>query len=170
MHNKIIPSSDGKYQVDVYLEFTLAGLRFRVLCECKRYKNRVSREKVELLHSRLESVAAQKGVLISTSDFQSGAIQYAKAHGIALIKVEDYHFEFLSHSSEGMAAEDDPFLYAEKNMPPYVAYDCTAESEKLCKVFPSSTTIRKLLIEQKKKIEEVMGIEADFPEINERVD
>ena len=26
-------------------------------------------------------------------------IEYAKAHGIALIKAEDYHFEFLSHSS-----------------------------------------------------------------------
>lgn len=74
-HNKKIKASDGKYQIDVYAEFTAMGSRFKVLCECKKYKNRVNRDKVAILHRKLESIGAQKGILISTSDFQSGAVE-----------------------------------------------------------------------------------------------
>lgn len=109
-HDKKFKVSDGKYQIDIFAEFTAMGSQFKVLCECKRYKNRVNREKVAVLHRKLESIGAQKGILISTSDFQSGAIEYAKVHGIALIKVEDYHFEYLCHSSgQPNIDEDDPF-------------------------------------------------------------
>ncbi len=167
-HNKIIKAPDGKYQIDVYAEFTVMGAQFKVLCECKRYKYRVNREKVAVLHRKLESVGAHKGILISTSDFQSGAIEYGKAHGIALIKAEEYPFEYLSHSSgQPENDENDPFLYAEKRWPPYVAFDFTANSEKPYKVYPTRAAIRKLLLEQNEKIKEVMGIDIyiDFPEM-----
>ena len=166
-HDKRIKASDGRYQVDIYLEFKIAGLQFKVLCECKRYKSRISRDKVEILHSRLVSVGAQKGVIISTSDFQRGAVEYGKIHGIALIKVEDYHFEYLSHSSGEAQNEDDPFLYAERRLPPYVAYDYTACSDKPRKVYPTSAMIQKLLVEQTEKIKKVMGIDIDidFPDV-----
>lgn len=167
-HDKIIKVSDGKYQIDVYAEFTAMGAQFKVLCECKRYKYRVNREKVAVLHRKLESIGAHKGILISTSDFQSGAIEYGKAHGIALIKAEDYHFEYLSHSSGQPENDDnDPFLYAEKKMPSYVAFDCTANSEEPRKVYPTRAIISKLLLEQNEKIKEVMGIDINinFPEM-----
>lgn len=167
-HDTRIKAYDGKYQIDVYAEFTAMGVQFKILCECKKYKYRVKRDKVESLHSRLKSIGAHKGILISTSDFQSGAIEYAKAHGIALIKAEDYHFEYLSHSSGQYKNNDnDPFLYAEKHMPPYVAFDCTADTECPLKIYPTKTTIKELLIEQNKRIKEVMGIdiELNFPKI-----
>lgn len=66
-HNKIIKASDGRYQIDVYAEFTAMGARFKILCECKKYKYRVGREKVAVLHRKLDSIGAQKGILISTS-------------------------------------------------------------------------------------------------------
>lgn len=159
-HNKIIPAHDGNYQIDVYAEFTAMGVQFKVLCECKRYKNRVNREKVATLHRKLESIGAHKGILISTSDFQSGAIEYGRIHGIALIKVENYHFEYLSHSSgSAKSDENDPFIYAETHMPPYVALDCTAEAKEPVKVYPTKQMIRTLLIEQNLKIKEVLGID-----------
>lgn len=167
-HNKIINASDGKYQIDVYAEFTAMGSRFKVLCECKKYKNRVNRDKVAILHQKLASIGAQKGILISTSDFQSGAIEYGKAHGITLIKAEDYHFEYLSHSSGQPKNDDnDPFLYAEKHMPPYVAFDCTADTDEPLKIYPTREMIKELLIEQNHKIKEVLGIDVplDFSEI-----
>ena len=72
---------------------------------------------VAILHRKLESIGAQKGILISTSNFQSGAVEYGKAHGITLIKAEDYHFEYLSHSSGQHQNDDnDPFLYAEQRL------------------------------------------------------
>ena len=68
-----------------------------------------------VLHRKLDSIGAQKGIMISTGGYQSGAIEYAKEHGIALIIVKDYHFEFLSHSSDpNIVNENDPFLYAER--------------------------------------------------------
>ena len=73
-HNKIIKASDGRYQIDVYAEFTAMGARFKILCECKKYKYRVGWEKVAVLHRKLDSIGAQKGILISTSDFQSTRI------------------------------------------------------------------------------------------------
>ncbi len=167
-HNKKIKVADGKYQIDVYAEFTAMGSKIKVLCECKKYKNRVNRDKVAILQRKLESIGVQKGILISTSDFQSGAIEFAKAHGIALIKAEDYRFEYISHSSGQPENDDnDPFLYAEKHMPPYVAFDFTADTDEPLKIYPTRDMIKELLIKQNKRIKEVMGIDVplDFSEI-----
>lgn len=167
-HDTKIKVSDGKYQIDIYAEFSAMGSRFKVLCECKKYKNRVNRDKVAILHQKLESLGAQKGILISTSDFQSGAVEYAKKHGIALIRVDDYHFEYLSHSSNKPEDDDnDPFLYAEKHMPPYVAFDCTADTEEPLKIYPTREMVKEILIEQNHKIKELLGIDVplDFSEI-----
>ena len=167
-HNKKIRVADGKYQIDVYAEFTAMGFKIKVLCECKKYKNRVNRDKVAILQRKLESIGAQKGILISTSDFQSGAIEFANSHGIALIKAEDYHFEYISHSN-GLTENDDndPFLYAEKHMPPYVAFDCTAGTDEPLKIYPTRDMIKDLLIKQNQKIKEVMGLDVplDFSDI-----
>ena len=166
-HNEKIKAQDGKYQIDIYAEFTAMGAQFKVLCECKRYTNRVNREKVEVLYSKLQSIGAQKGILISTSDFQSGAIEYAKTHGIALIKVTDYHFEYLSHSSgPSFVDDDDPFLYAEKKMPPYEAFVCTSDTEEPRKVYPTKKMILELLKEQAKMIKDRMGIDVDIDSLN----
>lgn len=167
-HNTKIKASDGKYQIDVYAEFTVMGVQLKILCECKKYKNRVNRDKVAILHRKLESVGAHKGILISTSDYQRGAIEYAKVHGIALIKVDDYHFEYLSHSSGAPNNDDnDPFLYAEKHMPPYVAFDYTADTDEPLKIYPTREILKNLLIEQNRKIKEVLDIDMplDFSEI-----
>ena len=37
----------------------------------------------------MRSLGAHKGIFISTSGFQSGAEEYANAHGIALIQIFD---------------------------------------------------------------------------------
>ena len=162
-HNKIIKASDGKYQIDVYAEFKAMGTIIKVLCECKKYKNRVGRDKVEILKSRLNSVGANKGILISTSDFQSGAIEFAKAHAITLIKVDNYNFEFISYSSGSNKIDnDDPFFYAEKNWPPYVAINCCSDKEENKKIYPTKTTVSKILIEMNKKVEEKLGRKIDL--------
>ena len=168
IHDTKLTAHDGTYQIDLYATFTAMGAEFKVLCECKQYKHRVNREKVVVLADKVKSLGAHKGILLSTSDFQSGAIQYAKEHGIDLIKVEDYHFEYLSHSSGQPENDDnDPFLYAEKHAPPYVAFDCTADTDEPLKVYPSRSMIKKLLIEQNNRIKELWGIDfdIDFPEI-----
>ncbi len=88
-HNKIIEVADGNYQIDGYIEFTLMGINYKTLVECKHYKSSISREKVAVLYDKIRACGANKGVLVSSSNFQSGAIQYASKHNIALIQLTD---------------------------------------------------------------------------------
>ena len=94
-HNRVIEAFDGNYQIDGYIEFTVMGIKYKTLVECKHYKSSITREKVQILYEKIQSLGAQKGILISTSNFQSGAIQYASIHGIALIQLTeaDIHYE-----------------------------------------------------------------------------
>ena len=86
-HNKIIEVYDGNYQIDGYIEYDVMGVTFKTLLKCKYYKDPIKREHVQLLHSKIQSCGAHKGILVTSSSFQSGAIDYAKHHGIALIVI-----------------------------------------------------------------------------------
>jgi len=88
-HNKIIKSYDGNYQIDGYIEFTMMGIKYKTIIECKHYKSAITREKIQVLYGKIQSLGAQKGILISTSNFQSGALEYARIHGIALIQMTE---------------------------------------------------------------------------------
>jgi restriction system protein len=93
-HNKKIKAKDGTYQIDGFIEFDVMGIRYKTLVECKLYKNPVSREIIQKVFDNLRAVGAQKGIVISTSNFQSGAIQYAEEHGIALIQITNAGEEY----------------------------------------------------------------------------
>lgn len=88
-HNVVVKKSDGNYQIDGILHFDVMGMRYTTLVECKHYKTPINREKVQVLYDKIRALGAHKGILISTSNFQSGAIKYAKEHGIALIQIVD---------------------------------------------------------------------------------
>ena len=137
-HSKKIKSYDGTYQIDVYAEFTALSSKIKVLCECKQYNSSITREKVVLLKDKLSSTGSHKGILMATSDFQSGAIKYAKAHGIALIKVEDHTFENYSFANEsGILDENDPFAYGVLHMPPVVASVYSTENNDEKRIYPT---------------------------------
>ena len=86
-HNDKLKTDDGEYQIDVYAEFIALSVKFKVVAECKRYSTPVEREKIAVLADKVRSLGAHKGILISTSGFQSGAIEYAEKHGIALLQI-----------------------------------------------------------------------------------
>lgn len=158
-HNEIISAYDTSYQIDVFASFTALGTTFKVLCECKRYKNPVKQETILTLEGKLRSIGAHKGIVISTSSFQRGAIDYANAHGIALIQVSDHGEEVYSHSS-GAEEEspEDPFLYGERRMPPYRAILITGDSDADNVVFPPKSLIAEILREMDSMMEQQYGI------------
>jgi restriction system protein len=88
-HREVIKAHDGAYEFDVTTRFSAHGFDYLTLVECKAYKSPVKREKVQELWAKLQSVGAQKAVLFSTSGFQSGAIKFAKSHGVALVHLAD---------------------------------------------------------------------------------
>lgn len=99
-HNEIIKTADGEYQIDGTIRFELMGVQYLTLVECKMYKSPISREKVQILYDKLRAIGAQKGILVTTSYFQSGAIDYASLHGIALIQIIDGKFTYSIRSKD----------------------------------------------------------------------
>jgi restriction system protein len=86
-HLETLSAPDGDYIIDVTAKFSALGADFCVVVECKHHKRKVERQDVQVLHTKLLSLGAQKAMLFSTSGFQSGAIEYADAHGIALVQL-----------------------------------------------------------------------------------
>ena len=86
-HNQKAKAHDGTYQIDVLATFRAFGTTMKVLVECKKHSNPIPRSYVELLSSRLQSIGAHKGILVATTGFQSGAIEFAKEHGVALVRI-----------------------------------------------------------------------------------
>ena len=107
--HEVIDGVDGTFDFDATLRFRFGGMDFLIVVEAKRYTGPVKREKVQILRDKAISVGAQKAVLISTSYFQSGAIRYAKTHGIALVFVTEGRFTF-----ETRAAQPSPPLTREQ--------------------------------------------------------
>ena len=88
-HREVLQGSDGEYEIDIVVRFRALQTPFLVLLECKRYRRAIERDTVQVLNDRVRSIGANKGILFSTSKFQSGALEYAEKHGIALIQLID---------------------------------------------------------------------------------
>jgi hypothetical protein len=97
-HLEPVEGLEGSFDIDVTARFRLAGMDFLILFECKRHSSAVKRDHVLALHAKLQSVGAQKGVIVAASGFQSGALQYARAHSIACVRLIDNAWTYLTRS------------------------------------------------------------------------
>jgi hypothetical protein len=93
LHDRIT-GVDGTYDFDATVRFSFGGMNFLVVVEAKRHKNPIKRELVQVLHSKMASVGAQKAAMVSTAPYQCGAVDYAKIHGIALARVTEGRYMF----------------------------------------------------------------------------
>jgi restriction system protein len=92
---EVLVGADGEYEIDVVARFTiLEGAEVIVLVECKHHKNSIKRELVQALHSKLVSVGAHKAMMFTTAKYQRGAIEFAKAHGISLVRFTDSELNY----------------------------------------------------------------------------
>lgn len=98
-HNQKIETPDSTYQIDVFAEYTALGCKNTVIVECKRHSRNIERSTVAELYAKIQSIGAQKGILISTSGFQSDAVKYANAHGVALWQICDRSIKHISASA-----------------------------------------------------------------------
>lgn len=103
-HLESVSGMDGDYEIDIVAKFIALDVAFTVLVECKRYKEPVKREVVQILKDKLNSTGAQKGMIFTTSGFQKGAIEYATKNGIALVQLVDERANYFARS-EGFSLE-----------------------------------------------------------------
>jgi restriction system protein len=100
IHDTKVDKPDGLYQIDVKAEFEFLNAKFLVIIECKKHINKIKRDVIQLLFDKLRSIGAQKGMIFSTSGFQEGAIKFAREHGIALIRVIEGKYTYITKSKD----------------------------------------------------------------------
>lgn len=88
--NVHVRGRDGsEYQIDVYYEFELAGVRHRVAIECKNTKRAVERNDVIAFKGKVEDCFGLQGIIVAANGFQEGATKYANDNGIIAIKLNE---------------------------------------------------------------------------------
>ncbi len=93
---------DGEYEIDASAEFEVFGTKIKILIECKHHNKPVNRDLVMTLLTKLHSTAMHKAIMVSISGFQSGAVRFAKSHGIALIHIMDENSATIAKSDSGL--------------------------------------------------------------------
>ncbi len=129
-HDQKVETDDGTYQIDVLAEYTALGVKNTVIVECKKQSRNVEREVVAALDRKLQSIGAQKGILISTAGFQRGAVQFAEKHGIALWQVCNNYIRGYSNAAGSNYSDEMRFKFlVEQYLPKYfmMEWDCAAD-------------------------------------------
>lgn len=87
------------HEIDVWVTSQRYGIEIKWIVECKLWNSPVTKEKVLALHQIIQDVGADRGVLLSESGFQAGAVQAATATNITLSSLD----ELREHSKEEKA-------------------------------------------------------------------
>ncbi len=120
--HEVVRGTDGDYDLDATVRFRWGGLDFLVLVEAKCHRHPIKRELVASLHSKMQSTGAQKGVLLATSRFQRGAIEFAKVHGISLVEVTEGRFTILARSADAPPPPTRAQALEEFGLPVFVGF------------------------------------------------
>jgi hypothetical protein len=77
------------HNVDVSARRIVGGIELLWVVECKHWNRRVPKERVATLKAIVDGVGADRGLLMSETGFQSGAVQTAKQKNITLSSIAD---------------------------------------------------------------------------------
>lgn len=87
----------GEHDVDVVVRTCQAGIKQIWIVECKLWRRRVGKLYVNALANVVQDVGADKGILLSESGFQSGAVESASCSNITLTSLSELTAECCIH-------------------------------------------------------------------------
>ena len=79
----------GVHKVDVLVKFKHFGIDVIWIIECKLWKTSIPKEKVLALQQIVQDIGADRGVIMSESGFQAGAIKSAAVSNITLSSLSE---------------------------------------------------------------------------------
>jgi Restriction endonuclease len=89
-HNAHIQGRTVKHQIDVYWRFTIAGIEYQTLVQCKDWGTNVPQSAVFTFASVLNDIPGQpRGIMIARTGFQEGAIEVAAKEKIILYTLRE---------------------------------------------------------------------------------
>ncbi len=79
-----------KHQIDVYWEFEMGGVVYRTVVQAKDWQQPVKQEQILAFRAILDDLPGQpRGIFVTRTGYQSGAIEVAKAHGIQIYELRE---------------------------------------------------------------------------------
>jgi hypothetical protein len=84
---KTYSGKEATHEVDISFVYTVGELQLLFLVECKDWSRPVEKRDVQAFLHTLRDLGAHKGIIVSRTGFQDGAVSIAKANGIALLSV-----------------------------------------------------------------------------------
>jgi len=87
--DKHVHGARAEHRIDVWVVFNKFGFQNKWCIECKYWNTNVPKEKVMALRAIVDDVGADRGLIISKTGFQSGAVRAATHTNITLTSIED---------------------------------------------------------------------------------
>lgn len=84
-----IKGARTKHKIDVLASFEFGGQNYRIVIECKYWNTKVKKIQVGSLLGILADIGAEKGIIVSTMGFQSGAQRLASYTNIELLTFDE---------------------------------------------------------------------------------
>lgn len=88
--NKSVQGVRTKHDIDVFVSTKFLSTDLHWIIEAKKWKSKVSKEKVLTLRSIVDDLGADKGFIISEVGFQKGAYEAANNTNILLYTIEQF--------------------------------------------------------------------------------
>lgn len=83
--------SGAKRQIDVKVTQKTKLHTLTTIIECKRWKEKVDRQIIDVLFASVEDLNANKGAIFTTQGYEEGAIQYARSKNIDIFIIRDIY-------------------------------------------------------------------------------
>lgn len=101
LHNAKMKGLSGyEHQIDITYRFRIWKTEILVIVECKQYQKKAGVDDLLEFRSRVEDLRAHKGIFVTSSGFQSGAVEFAQANRIALLIVRGTQFWDVLYQSD----------------------------------------------------------------------
>ena len=88
-HNVTLQGKTTTHQIDVYWEFEIGGIPYRTIVQAKDWGSKVPQGALLQFKAVLDDLPGHKGVFVTKTGYQSGAIDVAKANHILLYELRE---------------------------------------------------------------------------------
>ena len=88
--NKILTGKSTTHEIDVYWQFRVGDIVYETIIQAKDWNSKVPQGEILKLKAILEDLPSQpRGIFVTKTGFQAGAIKVAKANGILLYELRE---------------------------------------------------------------------------------
>lgn len=89
-HKKIISKSGTPAEIDIYWEYTMAGITHAVAIECKNLNRNVDITSVRDFARKIENISGLKGLMVAKKGFSQNALFEARSDNIDMLVIREH--------------------------------------------------------------------------------